>query len=394
MKNFRTVTVAVLAVITVLFAANIYFLCRLYESVREQYVATARECLVQADMMETIMRLKKDKDVAKSDFQFDLDLKIDDSPHGSVPVAKVDSMLVDRRINLFQAINTTIAYRLHTAASGFGGPTDFAALDSLFRVELNRVGLYPSRVAVLPPDSVAPDVTRGMWHIGYTILPGEPVIYNAYITPPLGSILRRTVGVIVTIALIIAALALAFWYLIRTVVNMRSLEEMKDDFTNNMTHELKTPIAIAYSANDTLLNCGKHSDPVKRERYLRMALEQLTRLAGRADDQALPMDHQLAFGDGGHPLEIFQVGSGDQLIEIFQAHLVPGQNNDVFGKTVGLAAQRPQLFHLLIDGLEGVDPPLMEHFPERDQHVAHRGGIVAGPVVIEGGQVQMVRHNV
>ena len=46
-------------------------------------------------------------------------------------------------------------------------------------------------------------------------------------------------------------------------------------------------------------------------------LEQLTRLAGGADDQALPMGHQLAFGDGGHPLEIFQVGSGDQLIEIF-----------------------------------------------------------------------------
>ena len=112
------------------------------------------------------------------------------------------------------------------------------------------------------------------------------------------------------------------------------------------------------------------------------------------DDQTLPMGHQFAFGDGGHPLEIFQVGSGDQLVEIFQPHLVPGQNDDVLGETVGLAAQRPQLFHLLIDGLEGVDPPLMEHFPERDQHVAHRGGIVAGPVVIEGGQVQMVRHNV
>ena len=46
-------------------------------------------------------------------------------------------------------------------------------------------------------------------------------------------------------------------------------------------------------------------------------LEQLAGLAGGADDQALPMGHQLAFGDGGHPLEIFQVGSGDQLIEIF-----------------------------------------------------------------------------
>ena len=47
------------------------------------------------------------------------------------------------------------------------------------------------------------------------------------------------------------------------------------------------------------------------------SLEQLAGFAGGADDQALPMGHQLAFGDGGHPLEIFQVGSGDQLIEIF-----------------------------------------------------------------------------
>lgn len=60
---------------------------------------------------------------------------------------------------------------------------------------------------------------------------------------------------------------------------MRSIEEMKDDLTNNMTHELKTPIAIAYSANDTLLNCSSHNNPEKRERYLRMALEQLTRLS-------------------------------------------------------------------------------------------------------------------
>ena len=36
-------------------------------------------------------------------------------------------------------------------------------------------------------------------------------------------------------------------------------------------------------------------------------LEQLTRLAGGADNQPLPVGHQLTFGDGGHPLEVFQV---------------------------------------------------------------------------------------
>lgn len=288
MKKFRTVTVAILAVLTVLFAADIYFLHALYESVKEQYIATARECLIQADMMETVERLRKDSSTHKSNFIFDMNLNIDGSDKGSVSVAKIDSMLCKRTINIFQAISTTMAYRLRTAASGYGGPTDFAALDSLFIIELNRVGLYPSRAVVLPPDSMAPDVTTGMWHIGYTILPDEPVIYNAYITPPLSSILSRTIGVIVTIGLIIAAIAFAFWFLIHTVMSMRSLEEMKDDFTNNMTHELKTPIAIAYSANDTLLNCGSHNNPDKRERYLRIALEQLTRL-GELVEQILAM---------------------------------------------------------------------------------------------------------
>lgn len=32
---------------------------------------------------------------------------------------------------------------------------------------------------------------------------------------------------------------------------------MKSDFTNNITHELKTPIAVAYAANDALLNFGQ-----------------------------------------------------------------------------------------------------------------------------------------
>ena len=122
--------------------------------------------------------------------------------------------------------------------------------------------------------------------------------------------------------------------------------------------------------------------------------EQFAGLAGRAHDNALPVLVQQALGDGGHPLEVFQVGGGDHLIEIFQAHLVPGQQDDVLGETVGLAAQRPQLLHLLVHRLESVDAPLVEHFPERDQHIAHRGGVIAGSVVVEGGQVQVLRHDV
>ncbi|MDE6410604.1 MAG: HAMP domain-containing histidine kinase, partial [Muribaculaceae bacterium] len=91
-------------------------------------------------------------------------------------------------------------------------------------------------------------------------------------------ILSRMLGVIITVFLLMATFTLAFWYLFRTVSRLRTIEEMKDDFVSNMTHELKTPIAIAYSANDALLNYDTANDPDKKRRYLVIANRQLKRL--------------------------------------------------------------------------------------------------------------------
>ena len=53
---------------------------------------------------------------------------------------------------------------------------------------------------------------------------------------------------------------------------------MKQDFSNNMTHELKTPISVAYSAVDTLLNFKQGNNKDKREQYLKICLDQLSNL--------------------------------------------------------------------------------------------------------------------
>ena len=124
-------------------------------------------------------------------------------------------------------------------------------------------------------------------------------------------------------------------------------------------------------------------------------LEQLPGLAGGADDEALPVGHQLGFGDDGHPLEVLQVGGGDQLIQVLEAHFVLGQQDDVLGEAAGLAAPGPQLQHLGVDVLETADAQLLFHLLEkRDQHVGHHGRIVGGPVVVEGRQVQILGHDV
>jgi signal transduction histidine kinase len=104
--------------------------------------------------------------------------------------------------------------------------------------------------------------------------------YEVFVTPLTDIYLHRMRGIILTTILIIVLLAFAFWYLIRTIISLRSIEEMKDDFTNNMTHELKTPIAVTYSAVDAMLNFRQGEDKGKREQYLKICEEQLKRLSG------------------------------------------------------------------------------------------------------------------
>ena len=108
--------------------------------------------------------------------------------------------------------------------------------------------------------------------------PYSDMYYRAYMTPLTRHIFSEMAGVIVTIFLMGITFSLAFPYLFQTISRMRTIEEMKDDFVSNMTHELKTPIAIAYSANDALLNYDTDNDPQKKVTYLNIANKQLKRL--------------------------------------------------------------------------------------------------------------------
>lgn len=68
-------------------------------------------------------------------------------------------------------------------------------------------------------------------------------------------------------------------YLVRTMFRQRTLEEMRRDFTHNITHELKTPLSVAVAATDALRNHAADQDPVRRKSYLEMISLQLTQLS-------------------------------------------------------------------------------------------------------------------
>lgn len=99
-----------------------------------------------------------------------------------------------------------------------------------------------------------------------------------YMDVPHAEFRREMSGLIFSSVAIVLLMAGLFYYLMRTWFRQKSLEEMRRDLTQNITHELKTPISVALAANDALRNFDADSDPVRRARYLDMVRAQLHEL--------------------------------------------------------------------------------------------------------------------
>ena len=281
MKNFKKVTIIIIATISVLFVANVFYLVGLYNSIKEQTLQTAEQCMQRANILEMIARQCRHLKVSGIETGVvELHLNVGLLRNGlSIHEYHqlVDSLNINS--NFTQSLMSELGKEIRQEVENGRLPIDYSVLDSLFMDELNRVKIYPEKVTVLPIDSVSDDVA-GMWCVPFSDTEGGEYIYNAYISSMADHVLYQMSGIVVTTFLIILVLSFAFWYLIHTVMDLRTLEDIKDDFTNNMTHELKTPIAIAYSANDVLLNYYDSCDREKQQSYLRVALDQLTRLSG------------------------------------------------------------------------------------------------------------------
>ena len=114
---------------------------------------------------------------------------------------------------------------------------------------------------------------------------------------------------------------------------------------------------------------------------------ELACLAGRGQNQAVTVLVQQAAGHTGLFEEVVDVGLADDLIQIFQAHLVAHQNNEV----VVFFLQ-----HLTVSAQARVDLAGLGHllffqvFEHHTEDAAQGPGILAGTVRLVGRQLQML----
>lgn len=303
MKRFKTISTTFIVVIAVIFSCNVYYLISLYNSIRTDVERDVMTALADADIDDLMYRAGRAQALA-SNVQMQEDIEEYNAPRKAEASTykdengqlisvrtEADGTVIEERAMLSE--NSSYSNQMVDAMSRqFHAimdkyiPYDMAVMDSVLYKQLSNRFIYPDFLCVEvvnSNDSVICDNPKfngesGLDSFSFNINPDEGIYYKAYITPLTRHILSQMFGIIITVFLLMIAFSLAFWYLFRTVSRLRTIEEMKDDFVSNMTHELKTPIAIAYSANDALLNYDTANDPDKKTKYLTIANKQLKRL--------------------------------------------------------------------------------------------------------------------
>jgi len=84
------------------------------------------------------------------------------------------------------------------------------------------------------------------------LMPNEKLVLIIY---DMQDFVMRYVGWMIGVAVVFTLILITAFYLtVRTILTQKKLSEMKTDFINNMTHELRTPLATIAIAVDTLKN--------------------------------------------------------------------------------------------------------------------------------------------
>ena len=317
MKSYlKPIATAVIVAMTVLFAYQTWWLARMYRSevlkTENAVIAALRTC----DFNEMMYRLQRvGEEQAAEGFTGDIAVGAVFRKNGSLSAQitapryrgamrgnhqgttyrftqEDDGIDQGENNETLEHVSAQMIRGIRAGIDDVDNNIDFGIFDSLLVISLKEYGLDGNHkvelvMSVNGEESVLKEIctegylpTNKSVSYEYVYDVQETAMYRLWIEPVGKAVLKQMTGILVASVLILIVLVAVFLYLIHIIRTQKSLDEMKSDFTNNMTHELKTPISVAYAANDALLNFPDEDSPEQRRKYLEISQNQLEHLSG------------------------------------------------------------------------------------------------------------------
>ncbi len=125
----------------------------------------------------------------------------------------------------------------------------------------------------------SPDVDRNEVVVGFS----HPVSYKMKIENENAYLFKKLAPQIGFSLFLMGLTIVSFMLLYKNLLKQRRLTELKNDFINNITHELKTPIATVSVAIEALKNFNAMDNPERTREYLDISGNELNRLSMLVD---------------------------------------------------------------------------------------------------------------
>jgi two-component system phosphate regulon sensor histidine kinase PhoR len=163
-------------------------------------------------------------------------------------------------------------------------------LDSIVQEELGIRGIRTTYgMAVADSKGMLPILTTPDWidqllasNYSTQLYPHDviqdPYYLRLYFPRQTGYLLRTNWLMLASSAFIVIAIIFVFYATVRTIIHQKRTSEIKNDFINNMTHELKTPISTVSLACEALQDPDLASNKAVVSRYVNMINDENKRL--------------------------------------------------------------------------------------------------------------------
>lgn len=304
MRSFKNIAIIIIMGVSILFIFNIFYLRGLFISIEGETKREVSFCMEEADSKEMQDRLDTISRFSSESHSIEINKAFSsDSLKGPLQTTTTHSMINNKdtatevhseanSLNI-TALNSLLLKEIRSVIHqniDLIIPINLHKLNSLLNRELVNKGIQSEVFYIEIIDQTSGNILSSSYNEEFEYNTGysfsylfdmeNNYAYQIHMSSLASAVFRQMAGILVSTFLIIILLGMAFWFFIHTVTRQKTLEEMKDDFTNNMTHELKTPIAVAYSAADTLLNFRQGENKEKRKKYLQVCIDQLGHLSG------------------------------------------------------------------------------------------------------------------